>query len=146
MRLELILKSFEATGVWLMDAEVILKRFNVTTSGQDEDAELGELGDGDSWNDIQKILDAAVIDRVNAKFKHLAAAFHSLQVQNKLLYYENKGLCAAITTKQQHATKSKTLDLQQRKEYHGGAVLWSPCKLREARVRERLKQRNAEEL
>jgi hypothetical protein len=146
MRPELILKSFEATGVWPMDAEVILKRFNATTSGQDEDAELGELGDGDSWNDIRKILDAAVTDRANAKSKRLAAAFHSLQVQNELLHHENEGLRAAITTKQRHATKSKTLDLQQRKEYHGGAVLWSPRKLREARVRERLKQRDAEEL
>jgi hypothetical protein len=106
-----------------MDAEVILKRFNATTSGQDEDAELGKLGDGDSWNDIRKILDAAVTNRANAKSKRLAAAFHSLQVQNELLYYENEGLRAAITTKQQHATKSKTLDLQQRKKYYGSAVL-----------------------
>jgi hypothetical protein len=52
MRPELILKSFEATGVWPMDAEVILKRFNATTSGQATDAELQELGDGDSWNNI----------------------------------------------------------------------------------------------
>jgi hypothetical protein len=78
MRPELVLKGFEATGVWPMDAEVILKRFNATTSGQDEDAEFGELGDGDRWNNIRKILDAAVTDRVNAKSKRLAAVFYSL--------------------------------------------------------------------
>jgi predicted nucleic acid-binding Zn-ribbon protein len=26
--------------------------------------------------------------------------------------------------------------LQQREEYHGGAVLWSPCKVREANIRQ----------
>jgi hypothetical protein len=88
MRPELVLKGFEATGVWPMDAEVILKRFNATTSGQDEDAEFGELGDGDRWNNIRKILDAAVTDRANAKSKRLAAAFHSLQVQNELLLHQ----------------------------------------------------------
>jgi hypothetical protein len=55
MRPELILKSFEATGVWLMDTEVILKRFNTTTSVQDEDTELRDLGDGDTSSDIRKI-------------------------------------------------------------------------------------------
>jgi hypothetical protein len=48
MRLELILKSFEATGVWPMDGEVILKRFNATTLDKDKDTELRELGDGDT--------------------------------------------------------------------------------------------------
>jgi hypothetical protein len=145
MRPELILKSFEATGVWPMDAEVILKRFNATTSEQATDAELQELGDGDSWNNIQKTLDAAVTDRANSESKRLAAAFHSLQVQNELLHHENEGLRAVISTKQKHATKSKTLDLQQRKEYHGGAVLWSPRKLRAARVRGCVKQWDADE-
>jgi hypothetical protein len=36
------------------------------------------------------------------------------------------------------------LDLQQREEYHRGAVLWSPCKIREARVRETVNQREDE--
>ncbi|KAF1345015.1 hypothetical protein EJ07DRAFT_121660, partial [Lizonia empirigonia] len=36
------------------------------------------------------------------------------------------------------------LDLQQRQEYHGGAVFWSPRKLREARAREATKRDEAE--
>jgi hypothetical protein len=138
MRRELILKSFQATGVWPMDAEVILKRFNPSTLEQDEDPELQEVGDGDSWNDIRKILDAAVTDKAKAESKQLAGALHSIQVQNELLHHENEGLRAALTTKQKHQKKSKLLDLQQREEYHGGAVLWSPRKIREARVREQV--------
>jgi hypothetical protein len=80
MRPELILKSFEATGVWPMDGEVILKRFNATTSDEDEDIELRELGDGDTWRDIRKILDAAVAERAKDEGKRVAAALHSLQV------------------------------------------------------------------
>jgi transposase len=145
MRPELIQRSFEATGVWPMDAEVILKRFTATISGQDEDTELQEVGDGDSWNDIRKILDAAVADKANAEAKRLSSTLHSLQVQNELLHHENEGLRAAITTKRRHQKKSKLLDLQQREEYHGGAVLWSPRKIREARARERVKQQEEEQ-
>jgi hypothetical protein len=63
-----------------------------------------------------------------------------LQVQNELLNHENQGLRAALVTKRKNTKKSKPLDLQQRQEYHGGAVFWSPCKVREARVRESVKQ------
>ena len=38
------------------------------------------------------------------------------------------------------------MDLQQHDKYHGGAVLWSPRKLQEARYRERTKQDEAAEL
>jgi hypothetical protein len=49
------------------------------------------------------------------------------------------------TTKTRAYAPRSVPNLQQRKEYHSGAVLWSPRKLREARVRERVKQRDAEE-
>jgi hypothetical protein len=145
MRRELILKSFQATGVWPMDAEVILKRFNATTLEQDEDLELQQVGDGNSWNDLRKVLDAAVADKAKAESKQLAGALHSLQVQNELLHHENDGLRAALTTKRKHQKKSKRLDLQQREEYYGGAVLWSPRKIWEARVREQVNRGLEEE-
>jgi len=48
MTLDSIKKSFQATGVWPMDAEVILKRFDNTTTRQDEALKIGEHGDSDS--------------------------------------------------------------------------------------------------
>jgi broad specificity phosphatase PhoE len=111
MRPELILKSFEATGVWPMDSEVILKRFNATTLDKDKDTELRKLGNGDTWRDIRKILDAAVAERAKDEGKRVAAVLHSLQVQNELLYHENEGLCAALITKKRQDKKSKVLDL-----------------------------------
>ncbi|KAF2001587.1 hypothetical protein P154DRAFT_432760, partial [Amniculicola lignicola CBS 123094] len=49
-------------------------------------------------------------------------SLHHLQVQNELLYHENSGLREALTTKSRHKNKGKALDLQQREEYHSGAV------------------------
>ncbi|KAI1559399.1 hypothetical protein PtrEW4_011752 [Pyrenophora tritici-repentis] len=43
---------------------------------------------------------------------------------------------------QKHKKKSKALDLQQRQEYHGGSVFWSPRKIREARAREVVRERD----
>jgi hypothetical protein len=64
-------------------------------------------------------------------------------VQNELLHHENDGLLQAAKGQKKHKTKSKTMDLQQRKEYHGGAIFWSPRKLREARARETTKRHEA---
>jgi hypothetical protein len=75
----------------------------------------------------------------------VSSALHSLQVKNELLHHKNKGLCNALTTKKKHKKKSNTMNLQQRKEYQSSAVFWSPRKVREARVREGVKQQEAEE-
>ncbi|KAF7571262.1 TolA, Membrane protein involved in colicin uptake [Pyrenophora tritici-repentis] len=139
-----ILKSFQATGVWPMDAEVILKRFYNTNSEQDEASRLGQHGDGDSWRELRKVFDAAVDNKARLEARRLEASLHSLQVQNELLHYENDGLLQAAKGQKKHKTKSKTMDLQRRKEYHGGAVFWSPRKLREARAREATKRHEAE--
>jgi hypothetical protein len=130
-----ILKSFQATGVWPMDADVILQRFNNRISEQDKDSKLGQHGDGDSWRELRKIFDAAVADKAKVEAQRLEASLRSLQTKNELLHHENDGLTRALEAKKKHKTKSKTMDLQQRKEYHGGTVFWSPRKLREARAR-----------
>jgi uncharacterized membrane protein len=129
-----------------MDAQVILKRFNNSTTRQDRTPEIGEHGDGDSWSQLRKVFDAAVADKAKVESKRLAASLHSLQTQNELLHHENNGLRAAIGVKKRHRKKSYKLDLQQRREYHGGAVFWSPRKIREARAREATKQHEAKQL
>ncbi|RMZ67028.1 pogo transposable [Pyrenophora seminiperda CCB06] len=141
MKPETIMKSFQATGVWPMDAEVVLKRFKTTTSEQDEALKLGQQGDGDSWIQLRIIFDAAVANKAKVEAKRLSRSIHSLQVNNALLYNENSGLQQALNTKKKHKMKRTTLDLRHRDEYYGGAVFWSPRKLREA-----TKQDEAEQL
>ncbi|KAI1526948.1 hypothetical protein PtrCC142_009808 [Pyrenophora tritici-repentis] len=125
-----ILKSFQATSVWPMEPQVILKRFNNNTTTQYEAPQVGEHGDGDSWSQLRKIFEAAVAD--------------TARVQNELLHHDNDGLRAALTVKQKRKKNSKPLDLQHAEEYHGGAVFWSPGKIHDARAREATKQHHDE--
>ncbi|KAF2031848.1 hypothetical protein EK21DRAFT_110516 [Setomelanomma holmii] len=66
-------------------------------------------------------------------------------VSNELLRDENERLQQALKLKKKHKKKGKVLDLQQREEYHGGAVLWSRRKLRESDFRERVSQQEEEQ-
>jgi hypothetical protein len=72
--------------------------------------------------------------------RKLSTSLHQLQVANELLRYENEGLKEALVIKRKRSKRGKPLDLQQRKEYHDGAIFWSPSKVREARFRESVKQ------
>jgi hypothetical protein len=119
-----ILKAFEATGIKPANPKVILKRFTPITSAQDEALQIGEPGDGDSWNELRKIFDAAVPDKSSIEAKQLSTSMHSMQVNNEILHVENQDLKDAVTTKQKHSKKSKRLDLQQRKELCSKAVFW----------------------
>jgi hypothetical protein len=141
---ENVLKAFEATGVVPPNADAILKRFKNTTSDGTTDLISEPKGNKTSWNQLRKVFDAAVKDKADALTKELSASIHSFQVNNELLNHENEGLRQALTLKKKHKKKSKLLDLQQRQEYHGGAVFWSSRKVREARVREGVEQQEEE--
>ncbi|KAI1559645.1 hypothetical protein PtrEW7m1_011820, partial [Pyrenophora tritici-repentis] len=77
--------------------------------------------------------------------RKLRSSVHHLSVQYELLKHENEGLKEALQHKKKHRKKGKALDLQQRQEYHGGSVFWSPRKLREARAREAVRERDETE-
>jgi preprotein translocase subunit SecD len=143
---ELILKSFQATGVWPMDADAVLKRFNNHTLEQDKASELGQHGDGDSWRELRKIYDAAVTDKAKVEARQLEASLHSLQVQNELLHHENDGLQRELNTKKKQRTQRITLTIQEGEDWHGGAVFMSPRNLQRARARKAAEQDEAEQL
>ncbi|KAI1665808.1 DUF1682 domain containing protein [Pyrenophora tritici-repentis] len=77
--------------------------------------------------------------------RKLRSSVHHLSVQNELLNHKVDGLEEALQHKKKHKKKGKALDLQQRQEYHGGSVFWSPRKLREARAREAVRERDETE-
>jgi hypothetical protein len=91
---------------------------------------------------MERLVRAAVKDTRQDEAKKLSLTLHQLSVQNQLLQHEVKGLHKALQYKKKHKKKSKDLDLQQRQEYHGGAILWSPRKVREARAREKVRADN----
>jgi len=131
-----VLKAFEATGVSPPNADKVLNRFRKAPSDENEDPGFEPEGNRTSWNQLRKLYDGAVKDNDEKLSKRLCVAIHSLQTYNEILNTENDGLREALAHKKKHNKKSKPLDLQQRQEYHGGAVFWSPRKVREARARE----------
>jgi hypothetical protein len=116
---EHILKSFEATGIWPMNPDVILKRFTHESSDEEEEVDNDEEYD---WQYMERLLRAAVQDTTSRAAKKLSLSLHHLQVRNELLKVENKGLREALKAKKKHAKHGKRLDLQQREECHGGAT------------------------
>ncbi|RYO14556.1 hypothetical protein AA0113_g12783 [Alternaria arborescens] len=129
------------------NAEVILKRFNNTTSGQDEDPEnQEEEEDWSSWRQLRCLFDAAVKDTTTVEAQKLSSSLHSMQVQIELLHHENKGPRTVLTIKKKHNNKSITIAPGEDEEYLGGFMFGSPRKVRAAEARERLrKQQDAEE-
>jgi hypothetical protein len=107
-----ICKAFEATGIVPANADVILNRFTSSPSDGNTDSEVGQHGDGDSWKELHNLLDVAVRDKSSVEVKRISTALHSLQVNNELVHYQNKGLRTTIATKKRHQRKGKPLDLQ----------------------------------
>jgi hypothetical protein len=139
-----IFKAFKATGVEPRDAEVVLKRIKTTTPQDFEDTETAQLGDGSTWNELRNLLRVAVTDASKVEAKALGTAIHSLQVHNEL-YCDDIDGRGTLTTRQSHKGNSKSLDLQQRKEFRSKAGFYSPSTVRESFVRKDMEQREAEE-
>jgi hypothetical protein len=142
-RKDLVLKAFSATGIWPMDPEVILKRF---TPEVPKDPGEGATPSCSTWQRMERLIRSAVKDSTAQESKDLALALHRLQVKCELLSIENEGLRDAFTIKRKAKHKHKPFDLQLRQEYHGGAVFWSPRKIREARAREVVRRREEHKL
>jgi hypothetical protein len=96
-----------------------------------------------TWREADCLLHQA-IDTLLSEAKKLSTLLHHLVNKNKLLTDENEGLRDVLSTKKKHNKKGKVLDLQQREEYHGGAIFWSPRKKREAEARDATNRRLAD--
>nr|BBG74263.1 putative pogo transposable element [Alternaria alternata] len=109
----------------------------------DDASQLGQHGDDNSWRELRRDFDTAVADKSKVEARRLEASSHSLQVQNQLLHHENDRLNRSLSTGPKHKKYNNNLDLQKCKKHYGGAVFWSPRKLREARHRESVRRDEA---
>jgi hypothetical protein len=142
---ETVLKSFEATGIWPKDPEKILKRFYYTPRDNENFLPVTPPPDTSDWRHIRLIARAAVKDMESAEAKELIYSLYGMQVKADLTTFENEGLRYALEVRKTQRTKGKSLNLQQRKEYRGSAVMWSPRKFRESCVREAVRLKQVEE-
>ncbi|KAF7573981.1 hypothetical protein PtrM4_056040 [Pyrenophora tritici-repentis] len=78
--------------------------------------------------------------------KKLRRSLHHISAQNSILHGEIRGLREALLVKKRHKRKSYTLQLNNPQEYNGGAVFWSPRKVRQARDDEMVRRRQQHEL
>jgi hypothetical protein len=137
-----ILSSFRATGISPPDPDPILDRF--THKEESGNSSSSGLSDHD-WRKMDRLIQSAVKDQGSQDTKKLRQSLHHVSVQNELLKHEIDGLKEALSIKKKRKKKGRALDLQQRKEYHGGAVFWSPRKIREARVRQSIREQEEKE-
>jgi hypothetical protein len=131
---------------------VILRRFNqLAQSGQSSDSDSSALS-ASNWRKTESLLREVVTDRGDPRAQKLSRAFHRISVQKSLLTHEAQGLRQALNNERLRRKRGKALPLEQPEEYHGGAVFWSPRKVKEARDRqvqqgleeEQLQQQKAE--
>jgi hypothetical protein len=146
---ELILRSFETTGISPLQPNVILQRFaKDTPEASDGSTSSSSVYSGKDWLKIETLLRKVVRDESSKELRKISRSLHHISVQNQLLHHENQGLKEVLKTQKKHRNKSKALQFQPRNEYHGGAEFYSPSRVEKARSDERTKQQNqkAEEL
>lgn len=142
----IILSSFEATGIQPFNPNVILDKYREPQETESNNSKSSpSCYSGDDWPKIHTLIRKTVKDEGAKEAQKLSASLHHITVQNELLHHEIRGLKEALMTKKKHTKKATALPLQQRQEYRGGAVLWSPRKIREARHRQRVFEREEQE-
>ncbi|KAI1670085.1 Pogo transposable element [Pyrenophora tritici-repentis] len=133
-----IKRSFEATGIYPPNADVILQKYN--NEAYNSDKSSSSCFSGDDWLKLESIIRRTVKDQSNKEVKKLRRSLHHISAQASLLKGEVRGLRAAMGIKKRREKKSYTLQLNKPQEYHGGAVFWSPRRVRQARDDEAARQ------
>jgi hypothetical protein len=137
------LKSFESTGIWPMEKDVILKRFRSWTPDEADQPKSSPVLADEDWRRMRTLVEDVVREGEEKSAKKITLSLHHLQVQNDLLLHENEAYVRL--SPQKRSTRRRAIDLQQRQEFHSRAVFWSPRKVNEARFRERIRKREEEE-
>lgn len=115
---------------------MILKRFNLTQATEaSSDSDSSALS-ASNWRKTETLLRQVVKDRGDPRAQKLSRAFHSISVQKTLLEEEAQGLKEALINERLRRKRGKALNFEAPEEYHGGAVFWSPKKVKEARDRQ----------
>jgi hypothetical protein len=140
-----ILKAWEATGIWPQAAERVLSRFKHDSLDESEASEDSLTAIEGNFQRVQRLLRSAVKDPASKEARSLSHTIHKLQADKDITEYENEQPQDALQLQARHKKHSKPLNLQQRRNWRGGTVLWSPRKIREANARLAIKNREEEE-
>ena len=135
---ELIQKSFEATGIFPANANVILNRFETEkpTTPPEQVIQVTESGEP-TWLKAKSLVRSSVKDINSAEAQELVQHLHSLHVEKELLEHQLDGVKEALTRKKKLRNKQKVLPLYAHNlDWNGGAKWWSPSSKKEAEARQ----------
>jgi hypothetical protein len=90
-------------------------------------------------------LTALVAKPFGLKARQMSHAISALVAENALLHQENSGLKETIANEKKRRQRGKPLLLQPPENYDGGAIFWSPQKVKEARIQQEQKELMEEE-
>ena len=138
---QLIQRSFEATGVYPPNPDVILQKFAKEAS--DSESSNSVLS-GSDWLKLKSIVRREVKDQGSKDVKKLQRSLCHISAQNSILQEEVRGLRQSLSIKERRPKQSFTLQLDEDEVYHGGAKIWSPRSVQRARDRRASQQQQAE--
>lgn len=133
-REELIVSSFVNTGIWPQNPSVILHRFK---QGSGSEPSTPPAIPGDDWRSIDRLYKRVVGEEESSDAKQLRHTLHALAARNSIVTAENKGLRGVIMEQNPSKKHRRTLRLQQNKNQRSDATLYSPRKVRAARLEAR---------
>ena len=132
-----ILCAFEATGLAPFNPDRILKRFTEKEQERPSSSESStSILSASDWRKINRILERVVKDIHDKQARLVSQSVHTWSTRIALLEHENKGLKEALINEKKRRQRGKPLLLQPAEEYAGGAIFWSPAKVRDARDRQ----------
>lgn len=142
-----ILKAFEVTGLSPFKPCVILDRFNSKDSERPSSSESwSSVLSASDWRKIERLLRQVVDDIYDKRSQKLSQTIHSISARNNLLQHENQRLKEALINEKKRRQRGKALLLEAPEDYNGGAIFWSPNKVKEARNRQAQKEAKEEAL
>jgi hypothetical protein len=74
----------ESTEIIPFNPEVVLKKFTLATTEQDESSNQEKIGERSSWRQIRSVLNTVVVDPGSKAAKSLGTIFHQLQISYAL--------------------------------------------------------------
>ncbi|KAF1352860.1 hypothetical protein EJ07DRAFT_135696 [Lizonia empirigonia] len=128
---------------------VILERFKTTQTDNSRPNSSGSTSSvlsASDWRKIERLLRQAVDDICDHNSKKLSRTIHTISAKNQLLQHENNNLRDALANEKKRRQRGKALLLEPPTQYDGGAILWSPNKVAEARHRQEQKDLKEQEL
>ncbi|KAI9034731.1 uncharacterized protein KD926_006352 [Aspergillus affinis] len=131
---ENIASSWKSVGVWPLNPDIVLSRFNRNDDNRPSSSESSRsVLSAEDWRKIERLLKHAVVDLYDQNAKKLSSTMHHLSTENIILKLRCQGLEEALQLEKKKRQRGKPLLFELRAPEDGFAVFYSPKKIQQAR-------------